>query len=112
MDFEHKARIDLLTFLVVGQLVARECNDAWLDITQLVELLRIRKSSEGPNFDWMERVRLGIISEEVATGFASHGKHADAICPATLFTGGWQLDYHAPVVVQIQRACEQALHET
>ncbi|WCM18300.1 hypothetical protein NDK50_12570 [Paraburkholderia bryophila] len=102
-------RAELLTYLVVAQLVARARTGGWLRTDHLVESTRVWLGNNGADAGWEERVRLGALSEIVAFDFVHEPRFADPNWLAQLFTHGWRLDYRLPVVRGIYAACENEL---
>jgi hypothetical protein len=108
-NLDHQARAELLCYLVAGQLVARARTGDWLRTDHVVELLNIWLGGNGAHANWLERVHLGTLSENVALDFADLPESADSNSLALLFTDGWRMDYRSPIVRTIYEACEARL---
>jgi hypothetical protein len=110
-NLDDEARAELLTHLVVGQLVAQARTGEWLRTDHLVESTRIWLNSNGvDDADWTERVRIGTLSQLIALDFIGLSRfwHADSL--VKLFTDGWRLDYRSPIVRGIHAACERQMN--
>ena len=104
-----ETRAELLSYLVVGQLIAHARTGQWLKTAHSVELLRIWENRNGPRFDWLDQARLSILTQEVAAGFLDSPESGDADLRMLFLSGSWHLDYQAPTVMRIFRACEATL---
>ncbi|WP_176060050.1 hypothetical protein [Paraburkholderia sp. BCC1876] len=107
---DDAACAELLTYLVVVQLVARARTGGWLRTDHLVESTRVWLDNNDAAAGWEERVRLGALSENVAFHFIHEPRFADPDWLAQLFTHGWRLDYRSPVIRGIYAACENELN--
>lgn len=108
-NFADEARAGLLTYLVVGQLVARARTGGWLRTDHFVESLNIWLNSNGAQADWLQRMYLKSLSQIVALDFGNLPHFADDARLAELFMDGSRLDYRSPVVRSIHSACEREL---
>jgi hypothetical protein len=101
MDEETKA--ELLTFLVVGVLLAYAQCDAWLRTNHLIESCQIWLSSNGARRDWLERAKLVEASRRLAKEAQAFPFPRDETGRLKLFNlhGGWFLDYRFTVVQKI-----------
>ncbi|RAS38310.1 hypothetical protein [Paraburkholderia bryophila] len=111
-NLDAEARAELLTYLVVAQLIARARTGAWLRTDHLVESTRIWLGGNGADASWEDRVRLGALSEKVAWSFVDIPQFADPDLLAKLFTHGWRLDYRSPIARGIYTACRTQLRGT
>jgi hypothetical protein len=109
-NLDEEARAELLCYLVVAQLVARSRTAEWLRTDHLVESTRIWLAGNGAEASWTERVRLGALSERIASDFAELPRFADSPSLAKLFTDGWKVDYRSPIVRGIYAACKSELN--
>jgi hypothetical protein len=101
MDDETKA--ELLTFLVVGQLLAFARQGEWLRTDHLIESCQIWLSSNGARCDWLKRAKLVEASKRLAVEAYASPFPRDEAGLLELFNldGGWFLDYRSPVVRDI-----------
>jgi hypothetical protein len=101
MDEETKA--ELLTFLVVGQLLAYARCGAWLRTDHLIESCQIWLASNGARCEWLERAKLVEASRRLAEEARAFPFPRDEPGLLKLFNlhGGWFLDYRSPVVRKI-----------
>ncbi|WP_148662454.1 hypothetical protein [Paraburkholderia phytofirmans] len=63
----------------------------------------------GAHANWLDRMYLGALSENVALDFAVLPWAEDLNSLAQLFTDGWRIDYRYTVVRTICAACETKL---
>jgi hypothetical protein len=105
MDSETKA--ELLTFLVVGQLLARARSGEWLRTDHLIESCQIWLSSNAARSDWLERAKLVEASRTLAERALALPFPRDEAGLLKLFNlnAGWFLDYRSPVVQDIHGLC-------
>ncbi|WP_322048011.1 hypothetical protein [Paraburkholderia sp. J67] len=101
MDGETRA--ELLSFLVVGELLAYARSGAWLRTDHLIESCQMWLSSNGARCDWLERAKLIDIAQELAQDVHALPLPHDEADLIKLFNleGGWFLDYRSPIVRQI-----------
>ncbi|WP_321889630.1 hypothetical protein [Paraburkholderia bannensis] len=105
MDSEAKA--ELLTFLVVGQLLARARSGEWLRTGHLIESCQIWLSSNAARCDWLDRAKLVEACRPLAERALALPFPRDEAGLLKLFNldAGWFLDYRSPVVQQIHCLC-------
>lgn len=108
---DDEARVDLLCFLVVGQLFAYAREGVWLRTDHLIESVLIWLSSNGAECDWLERAKLVEASRVIA---AQEGARPFPRADADLhrlfnLRTGWFLDYRSPVVQRIHALCVATL---
>ncbi|POR54575.1 hypothetical protein B0G62_102183 [Paraburkholderia eburnea] len=101
MDEETKA--ELLTFLVVGHLLAYARCGEWLRTDHLIESCQIWLSSNGARCDWLDRAKLVGASHALAQRAQLLPFPQDEAGLLRLFNlqKGWFLDYRSPVVREI-----------
>jgi len=101
MDEETKA--ELLTFLVVGQLLAYARCREWLRTDHMIESCLMWMSSNGAHSDWLVRAKLVEASRPLAEEALASGFPRDETGLLRLFNldGGWFLDYRSSVVQKI-----------
>ena len=101
MDEETKA--ELLTFLVVGQLLAYARCREWLRTDHMIESCLMWMSSNGAHSDWLDRAKLVEASRPLAEEALASGFPRDETGLLRLFNldGGWFLDYRSSVVQKI-----------
>ncbi|WP_321846967.1 hypothetical protein [Paraburkholderia bannensis] len=63
---DNETRAELLTFLVVGQLLASTRSGEWLRTDHLIESCQMWLSSNGARCDWLERAKLVQACKELA----------------------------------------------
>lgn len=101
MDEETKA--ELLTFLVVGQLLAYARGGEWLRTDHMIESCQIWLSSNGARCDWLDRAKAVETARALAERVRELPFPRDESDLTRLFNldRGWFLDYRSPVVRQI-----------
>ncbi|WP_321818593.1 MULTISPECIES: hypothetical protein [unclassified Paraburkholderia] len=101
MDEEAKA--ELLTFLVVGQLLAFARCGEWLRTDHLIESCQIWLSSNGARCNWLDRAKLVEASRPLAEQARALAFPHDEAGLLKLFNlhNGWFLDYRSPIVQEI-----------
>jgi hypothetical protein len=111
MILDEESKAELLTFLVVSQLLAFACSGTWLRIDHLIESSQIWLSSNGVQCDWLERARLVTASYELALKAQERSVPADEAGLLKLFNlkTGWFLDYRSPIVREIHKLCTDHL---
>lgn len=109
MDEETKA--ELLTFLVVGQLVALARSGDWLRTDHLIESSWIWLSSNGARCDWLTRARLVAAARELAPQVRDWPFPKDETSLLRLFNlqSGWFLDYRIEIVQRLHAFCAEYL---
>ena len=108
---DDEARVELLCFLVVGQLFAYVREGVWLRTDHLIESAQIWLSSNGAECDWLERAKLVEASRMIAGQESVHpfpSADADLHRLFNLRTG-WFLDHRSPVVQRIHALCVATL---
>jgi hypothetical protein len=111
MPMDDEAEAELLTFLVVGQLLALARSGAWLRTDHLIESSQIWMSSNGVQCGWLDRARLVSASRELAeraSGWPFPKEEADLLRLFNL-TKGWFLDYRSDVVQRLHSFCAEHL---
>jgi hypothetical protein len=111
MPMDDEARAELLTFLVVGHLLASARCGTWLRTDHLIESAQIWSASNGVHCDWLERARLVAVSQELAecaSVWPFPKEEADLIRLFNLKTG-WFLDYRTNVVQKLHALCAEYL---
>jgi hypothetical protein len=100
---DDDTRAELLTFLVVGQLLAYARCGEWLRTDHLIESCQIWLSSNGARCDWLERAHLVEASRDLAVRAQHLPLPRDEFGLLKLFNpqGGWFLDYRSPVVQEL-----------
>jgi len=100
------AQAELLTYLVVSQLIRRFLTGTWLTVEHVVESTHLWLHVNGGEFDVLQRVALASRSQDMAA-------HVTRISPITFdaktlggaFLDHLHLDYESPAVAEIYRAC-------
>jgi hypothetical protein len=106
---DREARGELLCYLVVAQLLSRARSGSWLRTDHLVESARIWSNGDGATPDWLESVRLGGISRQLAESTWGVESLRDADVLSTLFADASRLDYRSPLVKGIHDVCAARL---
>jgi hypothetical protein len=104
-NLDDEARAELLSYLVVAQLVGHSRTGEWLRTDHLVESTRIWLASNGGACDWLERIDLADASIDLAPDFLTLPGFAESTELAGLFTDGWRLDYRSRIVRNIHDRC-------
>nr|WKF55660.1 hypothetical protein HUO10_000104 [Paraburkholderia busanensis] len=108
---DDAGRAELLTYLVVVQLIAHARTGEWLRTDHLVESTRIWLADRKPDNGWAERINLARISGDVAKAMVRvPGLQSDRRL-AKLFRDGWRLDYQSPIVQGMLDVCSAHLLE-
>jgi len=108
---QPQAKVELLCYLVVAQLIARARTGDWLRTDHFVESLHIWLYANNADVDWLERMHFKCVSEIVASDFGSLPHFANEHTIAELFSDSWRLDYESPVVRSISAWCEHELRD-
>ncbi|WP_321969276.1 hypothetical protein [Paraburkholderia tropica] len=108
---DEETKVELLTFLVVGQLLAFARQGEWLRTDHLIESCQIWLSSNGARCDWLERAKLVEASKRLADAAYASPFPRDEAGLLELFNldGGWFLDYRSTVVQEIYSLCSACL---
>jgi hypothetical protein len=97
--------IDLLTYLVVSQLVRYRLTDRWLTARQVVESTHLWMCVNG-RVELLQRVTLGSRAQDIAAHVLRVSKvQFDAEALTGVFVDFIHLDYRSPVVVEVHHAC-------
>ncbi|CAG9228358.1 conserved hypothetical protein [Paraburkholderia tropica] len=101
MDEEAKA--ELLTFLIVGQLLAYARSGEWMRTDHLIESCQIWLSSNGARCDWLDRAKLIEACRQMSQEVYTLPLPRDEAGLLKLFNldGGWFLDYRSALVRDI-----------
>jgi hypothetical protein len=108
-NLDDEARGELLTYLVVSQLVARAKSGEWLTPEHLAESESIWLKANGGNCDIAERLRLGKDSSKVASEMLAIQMMKELTSLTAMFFDSWQLDYRNPIVRGIFDVCAHRL---
>jgi len=108
-NLDDEARNELLTYLVVSQLVGRARSAEWLKLEHLIESGSLWLKANGASCDMVERLRLAGESFSVASELLVFPVMRDLTFLTRLFTDGWRLDYRSPIVRGIFDVCENHL---
>jgi hypothetical protein len=100
---DEEAKAELLTFLVVGHLVAVARSGEWLRTSHLIESAQLWMKSNSVECDWLERARLVEASRVIARQAfeLSFPKDESGLMRLFNLQAGWFLDYRSPVVQEI-----------
>ena len=108
-NLDDEARNELLTYLVVSQLVGRARSGEWLAREHLIESASLWLKANGGNCDLADQLRLAAESGKIASDLLVFPVMKDPTYLANLFTDGWRLDYRNPVVRGIFDVCANHL---
>jgi hypothetical protein len=108
-NLDDEARAEALSYMVVGQLVARTRTGGRMRTDHMAELLSIWLNDNGAEADWLDRLHLGTLSEKVALDFAELPRFGDSDSLTQMLTDGRHMDYGCPNVHKIYTACEDEL---
>ena len=108
-NLEHCARAALLCHLVIAQLVTRVETGEWLAPQHLVQATRRWSLSSDVAPAWLESVRLGRLSQDVASRMWALGPLRSRRRLATFFAENGSVDHGSPVVRRILAVCEAFL---
>jgi hypothetical protein len=111
-NLDDEARAELLSYLVVAQLVGHSRTGEWLRTTHLVESTRIWLASNGGVCGWLEQADLADASIDLAPEFLDLPGFTESAELAGLFTDGWRLDYRVQIVRNIHDRCATHLIST
>lgn len=101
-----RAQAELLTYLVVLQLIARHLTGSWLTVEQVVESTRLWVSVSGEEFDLMQRVRLASRTQDLADRVTrTSATTFDSKTLASAFLDRVSLDFRCLVVLEIYSTC-------
>ncbi|MFM0296431.1 MULTISPECIES: hypothetical protein [Paraburkholderia] len=96
---------ELLTYLVVSQLLRHHLTGKWLTAEHAAEFTHLWMYVNGP-LDLLARVSLAGRSEALAAKMLRESKQLfDAKALAEAFVDSGHLDYRSPVVVAVHQAC-------
>ncbi|SDG19231.1 hypothetical protein [Paraburkholderia phenazinium] len=100
------AQAELLTYLVVSQLIKRYLTGKWLATEHVVESTHLWLHLNGGDFDLLQRVTLASRAQGVAElVMRTSSMSFDAKTLGDAFLDHLHLDYKAPAVVEIYRLC-------
>ncbi|HEX7907011.1 MAG TPA: hypothetical protein VF534_02840 [Paraburkholderia sp.] len=106
LDFDLLARTELLTYLVVSQLVMRQRTGRWLKVEHLVECTHLWLRLNGHQADWLQRATLACRAQSLAEKIArSSQRKYDARTVVPMFFGSLRLDLRSSGVVEIFVTC-------
>ncbi|MEM5331955.1 hypothetical protein VSR34_36215 [Paraburkholderia sp. JHI2823] len=110
---DEETRAELLTFLVVGELVAMARSGHWLRTDHLIESSWIWMSSNGARCDWLTRAKLVAAAGELAPQVYDWPFPKDESALMQLFNlqSGWFLDYRTEIVRRLHAFCSQYLEQ-
>ncbi|SOE98715.1 hypothetical protein SAMN05446635_6692 [Burkholderia sp. OK233] len=98
-------RADLLTYLVVSQLIRRRLTGKWLTAQHVVQSTHLWMCANG-GIDLLQRVALGSCAQALATHVMQVSKvRFDAMTFADAFVDHVHLDYQSRAVVEVYHTC-------
>jgi hypothetical protein len=104
-NLDDEARGELLTYLVISQLIARARSGEWLTPGHLDESENLWLKANGGNCDTAEWHRLGDESSKVASGLLVIPKMTELASLTLMFADSWRLDYRSPIVRGVFDVC-------
>jgi hypothetical protein len=109
--FDNEARVEMLCYLAVGELVAMARTGDWLRTDHLVELSLVWMRANGANPEWRDRIGIVRMAVDLAPDILTTFGVSTEKAVASLFTGGGRLDYRVPLVGQIHDHCAARLRD-
>jgi hypothetical protein len=108
---DEQSRAELLTWLVVNQLVALMRSGSWLRTEHVIESCLIWQRLNGATCEWIERARLVAASQEIAGQISWQSFPNNQADRASLFNlnAGWVLDYSSETIRHIHTLCAEYL---
>ncbi|CAG4888073.1 hypothetical protein [Paraburkholderia saeva] len=106
---DETAKVQLLCYLVVGEIVAIVRTGECLRTDHLVESARIWMQATGVKCDWQDRLELAQLAAKLAPRALATFNLTSEGSIVELFSGGWTLDYRKPVVREINQFCANEL---
>jgi len=104
-NLDNEARSELLSYLVVSQLVSRSRTEGWLTTVHLAELEQIWLTANGGRCGLADSLGLAKMSVVVAGRVWQLPPFRDAGFHAKFFTDGWRLDYRSSLVRCLYESC-------
>ncbi|WP_341314026.1 hypothetical protein WN982_01090 [Paraburkholderia sp. IMGN_8] len=98
--------------MVIAQLVAHARTSERLRTDHKIDLMDNWLGGNGAHCDWLERIELGRLLEELAPQFLTIPDFTDSAALAKLFIKGWRLDYGSPITRGIYEVCEGHLQKS
>jgi hypothetical protein len=111
VNLDDEARVELLCYLLVCQMIARRCTGDWLRTDHLIESARIWLGANGGRCHWTERAALSEISAALATELEREQMIPTLSDLMALHTPGWRLDYREPLARCLHRLCAERLRD-
>jgi hypothetical protein len=106
LNTDLRARAELLAYLVVSQLLARQMSGKWLSVEHLADSTMLWLKANGVSVEGMQRVLLGAQALDVAEGLED-SRQFDVTPESvrTLFCENLHLDFRSPVAREIYQRC-------
>jgi hypothetical protein len=108
-NLDNEARSELLTYLVVSQLVSRSRTEGWLTPVHLAESEQVWLMANGGRCGWTDSIRLAKMSVTVASRVWQLPPFRETGFLANFFTDGWRLDYRSSLVRCLYEVCVEEL---
>ncbi|CAB3773771.1 hypothetical protein [Paraburkholderia humisilvae] len=106
MSLDLRARVELLTFLVVSHLLSRSTTGEWLSAEHVVESTRMWFSANGANADWLQPVILASGALDVAQRVACNSPSmADIKSVSSMLCENLRLDFRSPLSCSLYEVC-------
>lgn len=100
------AQAELLTYLVVSQLLMRHVAHRWLTVDQVVESTHLWLRSHGDRIDWLARIELAGRAEGLAESVTRiEGITFKAAALRRALLGCERQDYRSPAAARIYGVC-------
>jgi hypothetical protein len=101
------AQAELLTYLVLSQLLVRHFTGKWLTVQNVVESTHLWLHANGDGVDWLQRVSLASHTQDLAEEVIKSGEmgfyNAKTLGAALL--GYQRLNHQSPAVAAIYKTC-------
>lgn len=102
-------RVQLLCQLVTEQLVSRAATDAWLSADNRVECIQRWAKAKGVSPGWLEGLRIGQLSEELAFDLWEIEPMRSLPRLFRFFADDGMVDEASPFVKRLRMVCESRL---
>ena len=110
LDFDLRARAEVLTYLVASQLAQRQMSRRWLEVEDLVQSTHMWLRFNRMQASWLQRVTLAGRAQAVAEHIARTSKRRfgpDTV--AGMFCDGVGLNFQSSAVVDLYIVCSRYL---
>ena len=106
LNLDMRGRAELLTYLVISQLLVRASTSEWLSPEHTVESTRRWLSANGTEADPVQRARLSSCAPDLAERVVQRSPAVlNREIFVTLFTENLQVDFRSEMVREIYQLC-------